>query len=126
MVVRSPPARLLAWVICAVLVNVLPVASKTGIRIEYVPPSNPEHRAIYDALRKGRVLEQIQEKLSGLSLPRTVLLKTEGCNGDINAAYDPDEAAIEICYEYLAYIQELAGKIPPETAAKESLTPVNY
>jgi hypothetical protein len=101
-------------------------ASRASIAIEYAPPTNPEHRALFEALKTAKVLERIRDKLGRLSLPRTLLLKTEGCDGDINAAYDADESEIGICYEYLAYIQELAGKIPPETAAKESLTPSNY
>ncbi|WP_406854247.1 DUF4344 domain-containing metallopeptidase [Alsobacter sp. KACC 23698] len=103
-----------------------PAPRKAGIEIRYDPPKNPEHQGIYDTLRKAKALERIRDRLAGISLPRTLLLKTEGCDGDINAAYDPGESAIGICYEYLAYIQELAGKIPPDIAAKESLTPANY
>ncbi|WP_460448735.1 DUF4344 domain-containing metallopeptidase [Alsobacter sp. SYSU BS001988] len=103
-----------------------PAPRRAGVEVRYDPPKNPEHQRIYDELRNKRVLERVRDRLAGISLPRPLLLKTEGCDGDINAAYDPDESAIGICYEYLAYIQELAGKIPPDVAAKESLTPANY
>ena len=51
------------------------------IRIEYVPPKNPEHQPIYDEIRQAHVLERIQELLSPLRLPRPLLLKVIGCDG---------------------------------------------
>jgi hypothetical protein len=100
-------------------------ASQGSIRIRYVQPKAAVHQSIYEGLRQKRVLEQVRDKLRGLRLPRPLTLKLEGCDGDINASYDSSDTSISICYEYLAYIQELARDIPPE-GLKEGLTPANY
>jgi hypothetical protein len=56
------------------------------IRIEYVPPKNPEHQPIYDEIKQVHVLERMQELLSPLRLPRPLLLKVTGSDGESNAA----------------------------------------
>jgi Putative metallopeptidase len=96
-----------------------------SIRIRYAPPKAAVHQSIYDALRQKRVLERVRDGLQGLHLPRPLTLNVEGCDGDINAAYDSSDTSLTICYEYLAYIQELARDIPP-AGVKEGLTPANY
>ena len=58
------------------------------IRVEYVLPKNPSHQPIYDGLKKVRALERIQTLLSPLRLPRPLLLKVSGCDGQSNAWYD--------------------------------------
>ena len=65
------------------------------IRIEYVPPKNPGHQPIYDEIRQAHVLERIQELLSPLRLPRPLLIKVTGCDGESNAWYEED--AITVC-----------------------------
>src|SRR5262249_29939504 len=72
------------------------------IRIEYVPPTDPGHQAIYDEIRQAHVLERIQELLSPLRLPRPLLLKVTGCDGESNAWYEED--ASTVWYECLADI----------------------
>jgi hypothetical protein len=72
------------------------------IRIEYVPPKDAKHQPIYDEIRQAHVLERIQELLSPLRLPRPLLVKVSGCDGESNAWYEED--AITVCYEYLADI----------------------
>ena len=84
------------------------ITKPNQIRIEYVPPSNPQHRSIYDDLKKGRALEHLQELLSPFKLPQTLLLKVAGCDGIKNAWYGGD--AITVCYELLAEILENAPK----------------
>ena len=66
---------------------------------QYVAPKNPAHQPIYDRLKQVRFLEQAQEFLSPFRLPRTLLMKTEGCDGESNAWYEND--AITLCYEYI-------------------------
>jgi len=89
-------------------------AGKTNsIVIQYVAPKNPAHHQIYERLREVRFLEKVQEFLAPFRLPRKLLFKTEGCDGDANAAYDDDE--ISICYEY---IDEVLGFVPAETSPK--------
>ena len=79
------------------------------IQISYVPPKNPDHEAIFQQLKERRVLEKFQGFLSPLRLPRTLLLKVEGC-GESNGWYEND--AITVCYEY---IEEIFGNAPKET-----------
>jgi len=100
-------------------------ARRSDIRIAYVAPTDTAHLPIYQALREKHVLERVRDRLAGLRLPRTLTLKVEGCNGDINASYESADTTLTICYEYLAYIQELGQEIPP-AMVKEDLTPTNY
>ena len=89
------------------------------VRVEYVPPKDAKHQAIYDALRKHRVLEHLRVLLSPLRLPRRLTLKVEGCDGVANAYYSED--TVSVCYEYLDYILQSA---PKETTAL-GLTPAD-
>jgi hypothetical protein len=84
------------------------------IRITYVPPANPAHRPIYELLKERRVLERMQEYLGHLLLPRTLLLKTEGCDGESNAWYEETDNSVTVCYEYL---EEVLSYAPKETTA---------
>ncbi|MBX9589419.1 MAG: DUF4344 domain-containing metallopeptidase [Hyphomonadaceae bacterium] len=85
-------------------------AASPGIRIEYVPPSNPAHTALYELLQQRRALEALQEIFSPFRLPIDLTLKTVGCDGVSNAYYQRPE--LRICYEYL---DEIRQSIPKET-----------
>jgi len=92
------------------------------VRFEYRPPTNPAHQALYAELRDRHVLEQFAEALSVLRLPRTLTLSFAGCDGTSNAWYDPEDATITFCYEYLAEIRHEAasrplGKVPRKEAS---------
>jgi hypothetical protein len=89
------------------------------IKIQYVPPKNPAHQPIYDRLKQARFLEKAQSFLSPFRLPRTLLMKTEGCDGEANAWYEND--AITLCYEY---IEETWRAAPTETTPG-GVTPVD-
>jgi hypothetical protein len=83
---------------------------------EYVEPTNPAHRPIYEAVKKIRLLENVQEFLAPLRLPIRINLKLRGCDGVVNATFWDD--AIQVCYEYLEYVMKQAPK-----AEKMGLTP---
>lgn len=100
-------------------------AGHASLHIAYVPPKDHAHDAIYRTLRDQRVLERVRDRLAGLQLPRPLTIKVEGCDGDINASYESSDTTLSICYEYLAYIHDLARDIPPAATA-EGLTPENY
>jgi hypothetical protein len=85
-------------------------AQGSEVSVSYVPPKNPAHQPIYEQLKEIRFLEKVQEFLSPVRLPRTLLMKLEGCDGDANASYEKD--TIVICYEY---IDELWKSVPEET-----------
>ena len=109
----------------AALLPDLAAAAKAGsakpnrIKIEYVAPKNPAHQLIYDQLKQARFLEKAQEFLSPFRLPRTLLMKTVGCDGQSNAWYEND--AITLCYEY---VEEISKNAPTETTLA-GVTPVD-
>jgi hypothetical protein len=82
------------------------------ISVEYILPKNPAHQPIYERLKHVRALEHLQTLLSPLRLPRPLLLKVSGCDGDSNAWYDGD--SVTVCYEYLADLLKnaLEGTLP--------------
>lgn len=69
------------------------------IEVEYLKPKNAAHDNVYRLMRERKVLERFKEFLSPLRLPRVLLLKVEGCDGETNAWYADD--AVTVCYEYL-------------------------
>ena len=80
------------------------------IQISYVPPKNSAHEALFQLLKERRVLEKFKGLLSALRLPRVLLLKVEGCDGESNAWYG--DGAVTVCYEYL---EDVLQSAPTET-----------
>jgi Putative metallopeptidase len=103
-------AMLVGVVVWASPVAAQAPAEPTGsqIRISYGEPKNPAHQPIYERLQKRRVLEDFRDFLSPLKLPQPLTIKTEGC-GVVNAYYSG--GAVTICYEYIAWIHQIAAKI---------------
>jgi hypothetical protein len=85
--------------------------SVTGIVINYVEPTDPAHRAIYDRLRKRQVLEQYKEFMSPLQLKRALSVALQGCDGKVNAWYS--NGKITYCYEMVAVIENVVAKANP-------------
>jgi hypothetical protein len=86
------------------------------IEIEYSTPKTAAHENIYRLMRARKVLERFKEFLSPLRLPRVLLLRVEGCDGEINAWYADD--AVTVCYEYLDSILQNA----PEQTTPDGVT----
>jgi hypothetical protein len=82
------------------------------IKISYVPPKNSAHEAVFQLLKERRVLEKFKGLLSALRLPRALLLKVEGCDGESNAWYADD--TVTVCYEYL---EDILRNAPKETTS---------
>ena len=83
-------------------------ARTNRILIEYVPPTNPAHRPLYDLLKQHRTLEKLQEAFSPFRLPIDLTFRTIGCDGVSNAWYHrPD---VSVCYEYLNEIYQMMPK----------------
>ena len=75
------------------------------IEVAYVEPTNPDYRPLYDRLKKRQPLEELQQFLAPLRLPRKMLLRTAQCG----AAYQPYVGGpVTICYEYIDQIERLA------------------
>src|SRR5262245_36351321 len=94
-------------------------AQRSEVSVIYGPPKDPAHQQIYEQLKEIGFLEKVGEFVSPVRLPRTLLVKLEGCDGDANASYDDD--TIVICYEY---IDELWRTVPTETTAA-GVTPID-
>jgi Putative metallopeptidase len=95
------------------------LAQRGEVSVIYVPPKNPAHQSIYEQLNEIGFLEKVREFLSPVQLPRTLLVKLEGCDGDANASYEND--TIVICYEY---IDELRKNVP-EGTTEDGVTEVD-
>ena len=89
------------------------------VDVEYVPPKSSAHDVLYKLVRERRVLEKIRDLLVPFRLPRRLLLKTEGCDGEINAWYD--DGAITVCYEYLDWVWQSA----PEQTTPAGAAPID-
>jgi hypothetical protein len=85
-----------------------PVPTGDMVNISYGVPKNPAHQPIYDRLRERKVLEDLRDFLSPLKLPQALTIKIESC-GVVNAYYA--NQAVTICYEYIAWIHQIAYKV---------------
>ena len=108
-----------AVLLCAFFTTLGPSAVVAGqainlkpnrIEVSYVPPKNAAHEEIYRMIKERQVLEKLQAFLSPLRLPRKLLLKTEGCDGEVNAWYH--ENSVTVCYEFL---DDIVQNAPQET-----------
>jgi hypothetical protein len=94
-------------------------AEPNRIDIAYLPPKDPNHRALHELLTSRRILEKLQALLSPFRLPARVLLKIESCDGIANA-YSGD-GAVTVCYEYL---DEIWRNVPDQTTP-EGVAPID-
>jgi hypothetical protein len=97
-------------------------ARPNRVRIEYEPPQNPTHQALYETLMERRVLEQTQHMLSPFRFPVELTIKTMGCDGLINSwfSYDDSVPTVHICYELL---QDIIRSVPQDTSPLQGVTP---
>ena len=65
------------------------------------------------------MLEKLQQLLSPFLWPRTLTLKLEGCDGEVDAWYE--NATVTVCYEYLDDVWRNAPKKP----ARWGLAPID-
>ena len=79
------------------------------VRVVYMPPKEPKHQPIHDALRERGILEVLRTLLSPFRLPRQLTLEVKGCDGKVDAYYEDDTATL--CYEYVELIQQHAPKV---------------
>ena len=99
----------------------LPPSLANGqIEIAYIEPANPVHRPMYERLQQRQVLEQLRQFLAPLKLPRQLKVQLRGCRGSVNAWYSNGE--VTICYEYVAWIEDLAPKQnTPEVTREDAI-----
>jgi len=94
-------------------------ARANRVSVSYVPPKNPAHQPIYAQLKEVSFLEKLQQFLTPFRLPRALLVKVQGCDGDANAFYENN--IITICYEYI----ELLRKTMPAETTAAGVTPID-
>jgi hypothetical protein len=80
------------------------------IDIQYVAPKSAAHQKLFEVAKERRLLEKVRTLLSPLRLPRRLLFKLEGCDGESNAWYE--DGAVTVCYEFL---DEISHNAPLET-----------
>ena len=103
----------ITWVVLApesVTTAQAAAARANRVSVSYVPPKNAAHQPIYEELKEVSFLEKLQQFLAPFRLPRVLLVKVAGCDGDANAFYEKD--AITVCYEY---IEQLRKTMPAGT-----------
>ncbi len=81
------------------------------IDFEYAEPKDKQHAELYAALKQMRMLEQIQDFLSPIRLPKRIMIRVQGCDGVPTAKFDSDTATITVCYEYFNIIRKQLPKI---------------
>ena len=86
-------------------------ARQHRVDILYVVPKDPQHRPIYETLKRQRVLEEFKDVLSPYSLPHKLTLRLQGCDGIENAWYDDEDYSVTVCYEYLARVARDAPRV---------------
>jgi hypothetical protein len=82
------------------------------VDIAYVEPSEPEYRSIYERLKQRQVLEELQQFLLPLRLPRKVLVHIEQCNKGTQRY--AEGGPVTICYQYIHELEKFAEKIPAD------------
>jgi hypothetical protein len=98
----------LAWGVATgqALAQGAPQPEPRQIRIEYEPPKSPAHQSLYEQLKQARALEQVQDLMSPIRLPKPLLYKLAGCDGEQNAWYEDE--VITVCYELLQWFVKSA------------------
>lgn len=79
------------------------------ISFGYMPPQNPKYQAIMQRLKSHELLERLAAFLSPLQLPHAFHLISRECK-EPNAYYSPSNWRIEICYEMIEFIEQVAPR----------------
>ncbi len=89
--------------------------SNAQVDIDYVRPQKREYLPIHDRLKNRKVLEQLQQFLSPLRLPKKLTVKIDQC-GPSGRPYKSDGVAT-ICYEIIEQIERAASGLTGEARA---------
>jgi hypothetical protein len=89
-----------------------PAAQSSQIEVAYVQPANRNFQPIYDRVKNRKVLEELQQFLAPLRLPRKLTVKIDQC-GALSRPYRPQEP-VTICYELIDQIEKVAAKSDPK------------
>jgi len=114
----KPAALLLAAVSAAVHLAVskaesVPLSANSQVEIIYAQPANPAYQHIYDGLKRRQVLEELQQFLSPLRLPRKLTVQLDQC-GATSRLRQPQDP-VTICYELVDRIEKIAAQAPVQS-----------
>ncbi len=84
-----------------------PDLKNTMIDISYNAPANHAFDYIYLYLQKRKVLEELQQFLAPVRLPRRLKIQTEQC-GQTNSWYEPLNGSVTVCYEWVDWVLRTA------------------
>ncbi len=102
-----------------------PASAQTSVNsqidIAYVAPTNPAYEPLYQRLKARQPLEELQQFLAPLKLPKKLLVQTKECDTTYVPVAAYEGGAANICYEYLDQIERLA----PATVSAEGVTRAN-
>lgn len=70
--------------------------------VDYIEPRSERLQAVYERMKKSRVLEEFAQFLAPMRLPTTLRIWAAECYAyaDWLAYYSPEEHAIRFCYEF--------------------------
>jgi hypothetical protein len=79
-------------------------------------PKEPALQPIYERLKKLQVLEDLQQVLSPLNLPRKLIVRLDEC-GAATVHFQPG-GPVTVCYEYIEEVERIAyGPLRPDMIA---------
>jgi putative metallopeptidase DUF4344 len=83
------------------------------VEIAYREPKEPALQPIYERLKKRQVLEDLQQFLSPLKLPRKLIVRLDEC-GTATVHFAPG-GPVTVCYEYIEEVERIAyGPLRPD------------
>jgi len=86
------------------------------VEIAYREPKEPALQPIYERLKKRQVLEDLQQFLSPLKLPRKLIVRLDEC-GAATVHFQPG-GPVTVCYEYIEEVERIAyGPLRPDMIA---------
>jgi Putative metallopeptidase len=72
--------------------------------VEHVGVKNPRYAEIDRQVKGEKLLEKAADRLNrALILPNDIVLRTQDCNGEVNAFYSPDSESVTVCYELMEH-----------------------
>jgi hypothetical protein len=119
-------ASAIVFVIFAACVHAEPVgtapsalAANSQVEVRYVSPANRAYQPIYEGLKKRQVLEELQQFLAPLRLPRKLTVQVDQC-GATSRPRQPQDP-VTVCYELVDKIQKVAAQA--DARSRSSMVP---
>jgi Putative metallopeptidase len=89
------------------------------IEVRYTEPESPDQQAVFKLLMERHALEKLRHMLNPIKLPRTLVLQTRSCQGQVNAWYDGK--TVSVCYELIDEIWKNA----PDKTTPAGIAPID-